>query len=459
MVVIYLIAGIILGTIIGWLIATGRAASRIQSAEAKAVSFEATSNELRNQLSKLSEEKSKLELELNQLVQAKVKAETELKNATERIAEQKKLLEEATAKLTDVFKAIASDTLNISTKNLLELAKENFAKFLTEAKGDFGKSQEKISGLLEPLTENLRQFDDYLKSIEKNRESAYTELKTYLQTLKETQNELREKTSSLVTALRTPHVRGKWGEMTLRRVVELAGMSEHCDFEEQVSIRDSNGTTQRPDMIIHLPDDKMVVVDAKVSLDAYLLAIEATNENDRKKYQAEHARQIKNQVDRLIRTDYSSSFAKAPEFTIMFIPGESFFSAALEQDKTLFEYALENKVVIATPATLMAILRAISYSWRQAKVMQNAEEIVKDARELYERISTVFGHISELGSAISKAVEKYNNVVGSINSRMLPSLRRFQELGVVPYDRQALHPEQVERLVRSFEKPPEFEER
>jgi DNA recombination protein RmuC len=449
----YIIAGIVIGLIIGWLVAINRASAKIRTAEAKAISFETTANELRSQIKQISEEKSKLELELNQLIQAKVKAETDLKNATERIAEEKKLLEEATQKLTDVFKAIASDTLSVSTKNLLELAKENFAKILTDAKGDFGKNQEAISGLIKPLTQNLHQFDEYLKAIEKSREGAYSELKTHLESLYKTQESLKKETSSLVTALRTPHIRGKWGELTLRRVVELAGMVEHCDFEEQIVSEDASGENkQRPDMLIHLPDDRLIIVDAKVSLAAYLNAIESQDEEQRKQVFIKHAQQIKEHVKTLAEKDYSKKFARSPEFTVMFIPGESFFSAALEYDRDLFEYALEKHVVIATPVTLVALLRAISFSWRQANVMKSAEQLILNARELYERVGKVFEHLSKLGDGLNKAVLSYNSTVSSIEARMLPTLQRFQEFGVVSKEEEIKSPQQIETTTHSFDK-------
>ncbi len=453
-VIAYIAVGIFIGLIIGWLIAINRASAKIQAADAKAISFESITNELRTQLKQIADEKSKLEKEISEAIQAKVKAETELKNAVERIAEEKKLLDEAAQHLTDVFKAIANDTLSTSTRTLVELAKENFTKILTEVKGDFGKSQQAIHGLIEPLAKSLQQFDSYLKAVEKNREGAYADLKRYLDSLNEAQRDLKKETSSLTTALRATSVKGKWGELTLKRVVELTGMAEHCDFIEQSQTQNGErGNIQRPDMIINLPEDRIIVVDAKVSMDAYLQAIEETDDKKRKEALEKHANQIRKQIKDLSTKEYPKQFNnKTPDFTIMFIPIEASFSSALQYDQNLFEDAIKERIVIASPITLVALLQAIAFSWRQANAIKEVQNIIDTARLLYERTGKVLEYVANLGAGLERAVVSYNETVGSIESRMLPTLQKFKEYGIVSQKDQTKIPNQIEKLVRSFDK-------
>jgi len=303
------------------------------------------------------------------------------------------------------------------------------------AQGDLDQRRQAIEQVLAPLTDQLGRYEKSLRQLELDRQHAYSGLSVAVRQLAESQERLQADTRNLVTALRSPATRGRWGEIQLRRVVEMAGMLEHCDFEEQVHHHGSDGAI-RPDMVVHLPGAKRVVVDAKVPMQAFLDANDATDETARQAHLVSHARQLRTHVDALAKKSYWEQFEDSPGFVVAFVPGDPLLSAALEHDATLLEHAVSHRVLLATPTTLIGLLRAVAYGWQQDALAENAREVQQIGRELYKRLATFGDHMVRTGKSLNASVDAYNKAVGSLERSVMPQARRFQELGVGGSDKE-----------------------
>ncbi len=373
----------------------------------------------------------------------------ERKGAAEKLA----LIEDARMRLADAFHALSAEALRKNNQSFLELAKETLGTFQESAKGDLEKRHQAISEVVTPVRESLAKVDAQIHELEKNRVGAYESLQAQVKSLLETQHQLRAETGNLVKALRAPNVRGRWGEVQLRRVVEMAGMVDHCDFHEQQSLPGENGGMLRPDLLVRLPGDKTIVVDAKTPVVAYLDALEAQEDVTRAEQLTRHAAHVRAHIEALSRKAYWEQFDPAPEFVVLFLPGEMFFSAALERDPTLIEYGAEKRVILATPTTLIALLKAIFFGWRQQSLTANAEEISKLGRALHSRLSTMGEHIGKLGQSLGKSVDSYNKAVASLETRVMVKARLFKTLEAASPDEEIAVIEQVDRLPRQLQVP------
>lgn len=342
--------------------------------------------------------------------------------AEEALALSKKSHEE----LKEAFKALSHDALESNNKAFLDLAKASLEKFQEGAKGDLEKRQTSINELVKPVRETLGKLDEGLQKLEKERKGDHATLKTQVDSLMDAKKELTKETANLVKALRTPIARGRWGEIQLRRVVEMAGMVNHCDFYEQAV---SDEATHRPDLIVKLPGGRQVIIDSKVPLESYLDAIQSENEAIREAKFKDHARLIRQHVGALSKKSYHQHFSPTPEFVVLFLPSETFFSAALQYDPTLIEVGAEHGVIIATPTTLIALLKAVAYGWKQESLSEHAEKVSELGHELYKRIVDMTSHFAKMGRSLGSAVDAYNKGIGSLESRVLVSARKFQEMG------------------------------
>ncbi len=443
-VVVIGIIGLVLGSLIAWLGLRSRQAglsARVSLMEKELAAEKASLARLQQAYTEAVAGKARLESAL----------ESERKTSNEKIDFLAKAGERAAAELQNTFKALAADALKSNNSSFLQIAHETLKRFQTEARGDLENRQKAVADLVAPVRESLNKVDAQIQQMEVARGDAYGELRAQVQSLITTQKELQSETGNLVRALRTPNVRGRWGEIQLRRVVEIAGMLSYCDFAEQETVTTETGRL-RPDLVVKLPGGKRIVVDAKTPLQAFLEAFETNDEEARRTCLANHARQVRDHMNTLAGKKYWEQFESTPEFVVMFLPGETFFSAALEQDSSLIEHGVLNRVIPASPTTLIALLKAVNYGWNQEKLARNAQRISELGKELHDRLRLLGGHIAQVGTGLDRAVESYNRAVGSLESRVLVSARKFAELGAsVADDIPELEPIETTSRALSFE--------
>ncbi len=358
-------------------------------------------------------------------------------------------MQQMNKQLKDSFNALASEALQSNNSQFLRLAKENLEQFHIKAEGELEKREKAVENLVKPIREALDKTESQVRKMENERLQAHGALTRHLETMAESHRLLQNETRNLVQALRRPEVRGQWGELTLKRLVELAGMVEHCDFTEQDTVKTDAGN-RRPDMVIRMPERREIVVDAKTPLDAYLSAVESSSDDERRNHLTRHARNVRSRIKELSAKAYWEQLKYSPEFVVLFIPGDQFLSAALEIDHSLIEDALAQNVILATPTSLVALLRAIAYGWRQEVLAENADIIREIGQEMFTRLTTFAEHLAKLGRSLDNSVSAYNKAVSSYDSRVLPGARKFTELGIST-KKEPPKLEQVEHMARQVE--------
>jgi DNA recombination protein RmuC len=443
--------GLLFGLIV-WLWQRARAQAERAGLLARAEQVEGALDEMRKVLAEREAQLARQQAESAELKARVVELDTLLGQERAAAAEKLKLLEEARAQLAESFKALSAEALARNNQSFLDLAKQSLAAQQEAAKGELETRRQAVEALVKPLHETLTRLDRQAQEMEKARTAAYATLTEQVKGLLGAQQDLKTETARLVTALRRPEVRGRWGEIQLRRVVEMAGMQAHCDFYEQET-GDADGRRQRPDMLVRLPAGKCVVLDAKAPVAAYLDAVEAHDETHRRQHLERFARHVREHIQALAAKANWEQFQPAPEFVVLFLPGESFFSAALEQDPTLIEYASEHKVVLATPTTLIALLKAVYYGWREAAMAENARAISELGRALYERLGKLAEHWAQVGRSLAQATEAYNRATGTLETRVLVTARRFESLHATPAGRAIPTPPPVEQQPRRLQSP------
>jgi len=407
-----LLAGILLGALVAWLIARRRIQDMSQSVE---------------------------------LLETQIKTQESLQH------EREAAFEQASSRLSHSFAELASKSLKSNSETFLRLAEQNLDTHHEKAKRSLSEREQAIENLVKPIKETLERSHKQISDLEKSRSEAYGSINAQLETMQLHQQSLTRETQNLVNALRRPEVRGRWGEITLRRLVELAGMVEHCDFQEQVHTT-ADEKIIRPDMVVSMPGERTLVVDVKTPLDAYLEAVNAPDDAQRKKGLERHARNVREHIRQLASKSYWEQFPHSPEFVILFIPGDQFLSAALGEDPDLIDSALSQQIILATPTSFVALLKAVAYGWRQLALAENAQEIRKLAEDLYGRLNAFVGHMNKLGKQLHSSVDNYNRAVGSLERKVLPGARKFVELGIRP--KKVIEPlEPLESLPRSMVEP------
>jgi DNA recombination protein RmuC len=452
--IIFFIIGTAFGFLIAWFFAKSKFSNEfleISKEHSSALSRLEQMEDLKKALEGRTQEINLLNLTITDLKEHNAKLETILDKERLAVNEKIEMLEDIRNNMIDAYKAISASALRENNQTFLDLAGTTLSKYIESAKNDFNLQSKEVKNIVIPVKDALDRYDLHIQAMERSREKAYGGLSQQVHSLVETQQTLQKETGNLVKALRVPHVRGRWGEVTLKRVAELAGMQNRCDFFEQQSAYDENGII-RPDMVVYLPGNRQIVVDAKAPLSAYLEALEAESEEEREILIATHSKHIQSHMHKLAQKGYWKQFSPTPEFVVLFIPGENFFSAALVKNPQLIEESVNKGVILATPTTLITLLKTVSFAWRQENVSENAKAISELGRKLYNRLNLMANHFDKLGRDIERCTGTYNQAIGSFERRVLTSARRFKDLGIsLPGDKDIVRIEPSEKKARKLD--------